>query len=545
MTKKMRLFMPNWSKSSKGPDYFGKNILKLNITNSSGEHLYYDKIAENIWEIDWDKGEANSKDEEIEVEYLVYCYSNSLNGAYVDEFKASLNGAALFMGIEGFNPKEIEVSIIFPGLWSRLNTNLKDISNKRQEFVYRADDFDQLLGSLFEIGCHESDGFQVAGVDHYLAEIGTNLSTELSFKEDFKKITEGMKTEFKRLPYDNYLFSAIFEKGKTEIRSGQNFSCLKFDGISYSTPFGKTEWIINCTRAYLQSWMGNEIYPKGSLPWDYLRGNQTNQLWHLEGALGFLSLYLPYKWDLLSGEDFNRLLNYEFRKFSFKQGDRFQTLDERSLEYHPFEEGELDQWGKVDLKKKSLFIFILAHLFLRKKGKGLEDIIIELIKFSGKNNREYTASDLLHIFETHGGKELRENIENWAFTNENMNFFHYLKDLGLPIEIKNLNQKWPYMGANFFFLEERVFIKNVILDGPSFKAGLNKGDEVLAINGLRVLRSEIQQFLKGLKTDTHYHLTISRKGSLKEIPVLIENCQIPLFEISKMDGAELKKVLLG
>lgn len=537
--------MPNWSKSSRAPDYFGKNILQLKVTNSSGQHLYYEKINENIWEIDWDKGDFNSSDEAIEVEYLAYCYSNSLKGAYIDEFKASLNGAAIFMGIEEFNPKEIEISIVFPGLWSRLNTNLKDISSKRQEFIYRADNFEQLFGSLFEIGCHETDGFQVAGVDHYLAEMGGNLSKEFSFKEDFKKIVDGVYKVFKKLPYTNYFFCAIFEEGKTEIRSGQNFSCLKFDGIFYSTPFGRTQWIIDCTRAYLQSWIGNEIFPEGSLPWDYIKGNQTKQLWHFEGILSFLGLYLPYKCELLSNEDFNQLVNFEFRKFAFKQGDHFQTLDERSLEYHPFKEGELDQWGKVDLERKSLFIFFLAHLYLRKKGKGLEDILVELINIGGKNNGQYSLEDLLNLFETYGGKELREKIENWAFTNEEMNIFHYLKELGFQIEIKNVKRKWPFMGANFFFLEGRVFIKNTILDGPAFKAGLNNGDEVIAINGLRVLGAEIKQFLKGLNADTYYRLTISRRGQLKEIPVFIENSQIPLFELSKSGEVKLKKLFLG
>lgn len=544
-TNIMRFYMPIWSDGSRIPNLFCKNILKFNVTSSSGKPLYYEKTEENLWEIVWDEIELKKEEEEFEINYLVYCYGPKFENSFIDELKASLTGASIFMGLEGISQKKIEVSVRFPALWSKLNTNFKDISNKRDEFLYEALNQDDLFNGVFELGCHETDGFRVAGVDHYLAQIGSSLAPDFSFKEDFKYIVEGTHKIFKEISYDQYFFSAQFERGKSDIRSGHNYSSLKFDTFNYSTPSGRVEWIMQATESYLKSCLDKQIRLEENTPWDYCKGSTSPLIWHQLGILRFLRIYLPLKWNLITPLDFIQSLNHEIKKYSLKAGGRFQTLGERSLEYNSFKESEMDQWGKVDLEKKSMLIFFLIHLFLRQKGKGIEDLLVELTFVGHEKGGAYNEDNFFQILESLGGKEVKEFVETSAYTNEEMNVFHYLKGFGISVEAINQNEKWPFLGANFLFLGERVYIKNVILDGPSFKAGLNKGDELLAINGLRVLKNELQDFLMGIQTNTHYNFMISRRGKLKEVSIFVENCQIPFYEMDSNEGNALILKLLG
>jgi len=101
----------------------------------------------------------------------------------------------------------------------------------------------------------------------------------------------------------------------------------------------------------------------------------------------------------------------------------------------------------------------------------------------------------------------------------------------------------PWLGFDPDFQGDRVLIKSVTLDGPAFKAGLNAGDEILAINGLRMLKDRFNEHQKYLQVDQTYSITVSRLGHLTIRELNVGKTPQKLKAISVVDRTRLDSVL--
>ena len=148
-------FLPSWSPGSYLMREYAKNIRKFRALSSNGEFLYFEKLDKGTWRVDWSKSELKSVSEEFTIEYEIYCNEISVRTSHVTNEHAFLHGPSLFMGVVGEDLDCPSLEINFPPLWSKVTTGLKDISEKREHFIYEALNYDELIDTPIEIGCHE------------------------------------------------------------------------------------------------------------------------------------------------------------------------------------------------------------------------------------------------------------------------------------------------------------------------------------------------------------------------------------------------------
>ena len=98
------------------------------------------------------------------------------------------------------------------------NGFLKDISTKREEFHYAADNYDLFVDCL-QIGCHETDGFVSGGKEHELAFVGEALPHQHQVKKDMKIIVDYIAEYMDSMPYDRYVFITHLFPGKWRSRT--------------------------------------------------------------------------------------------------------------------------------------------------------------------------------------------------------------------------------------------------------------------------------------------------------------------------------------
>jgi predicted metalloprotease with PDZ domain len=68
-----------------------------------------------------------------------------------------------------------------------------------------------------------------------------------------------------------------------------------------------------------------------------------------------------------------------------------------------------------------------------------------------------------------------------------------------------------------------LIIEHVIMGGTAAAAGVLPGDELLAINGLRVLPQSVDSRLQRLLLDEQVQLTLARNGRLLTLPVRVQH----------------------
>jgi predicted metalloprotease with PDZ domain len=179
---------------------------------------------------------------------------------------------------------------------------------------------------------------------------------------------------------------------------------------------------------------------------------------------------------------------------------------------------------------------------LSEVNKSIDDVLQLLWKMYQTNpNKGLTELEIYKIIEEVGGPAIRENFEEMTSTTKEIDFETICKKVGLKVEWDH--SVLPYLGFDPEFAGDRVLAKVVTLDGPAYKGGLNAGDEILAINGMRVLKERFNDFQKYLKVNETYRFTISRLNHIEVVDINVSVMPNKLKHFEIVDRTNLEKSL--
>ena len=186
-----------------------------------------------------------------------------------------------------------------------------------------------------------------------------------------------------------------------------------------------------------------------------------------------------------------------------------------------------------------LFPVILQRERQDLQTKNLNDFLKLLWADYTKNpERGLTPDQVYDMVETIGGKDIREKFIEMTSTTKEIDLETLCVDAGLKFEWETSTTPW--LGIDPDFNGDRVGIKVVTLDGPAYKAGLNAGDEIIAINGMRILKDRFNEYQKFLHINKSYTFTVARLNMLHEIDVTVEVVPAKLKAITIVDKEKLK-----
>ncbi len=513
---KLSIFLPSWSPGSYLMREYVRHLQKLQLTNIKGKEVQFEQKAKGLWEIET-KGE-----QEITIRYEVYCHELSVRTSFIDDSHAFLHGPSYLMGTQNEVSGQLEVEFKFPPLWSKLNTGLKDISTDRQRFIYSAENYDVLIDAPVEIGCQETDGFQVAGKNHFLAFYGNQWPHKNDLKADIKKIVEYVSEYWGEIPYKDYTFITHFAPNYFGGLEHLNSTVLAYDGRRLNVRKDYIRWLTLVTHEYFHTWNVKRIRPAELGPFDYINENYTTMLWLAEGLTSFMDNYLTYKTGLITDEEYWELIKDDFNLYLNTPGRKFDSLEQSSHDawiklYRPHENSRN---ATVSYYLKGGLVFLGLHIHLKALGKDSKDLTDKLWSFYKDRPKEgINTEEFLNLI-----SELsNENVTKWfstqISTTEEMDFEGLLNKLGITCEWEEAK---PSFGAAFEYKGERVLFQSVQLDGASFKAGFNAGDELISINGGRVLKADIDKLTQFLPMDQNHMALVSRQGRLVEVPFQLE-----------------------
>ena len=299
----LKVFLPSWSPGSYLLREYSRHIRWFSASQDNGEVLFHTQIAKGTWEIDWSKSELKKKSDLVEISYELYGKELTVRTSHIDASHAYLHGPTYLMGVVGEALPDPTIEFRFPPAWSKLSTGLKDISENRNVFLYTAKNYDELLDSPVEIGCHETDGFMAMGKPHHIANYGELYPHKQDVKKDIKKVVETVAAHFRNdLPYDQYLFLTHFVPKHYGGLEHLNSTALHFDGRKLSNRKDYQKYLSLVAHEYFHLWNIKRIRPKELGPFDYVNENYTSMLWLAEGLTSFVDDLYVYRSELCTLE---------------------------------------------------------------------------------------------------------------------------------------------------------------------------------------------------------------------------------------------------
>lgn len=514
----VQLFLPSWSPGSYLMREYARNIRHLEAKDNSGAPVAVERKEKGVFELRWDHPDFPVKGHEFEVEYEVYCHEVSVRTSFVDETHAFIHGPSVFMGILDVAHEGVQLEIRFPESWSKISTGLKDISPDRQRFVYEAANYDDFIDSPLEIGCHETDGFRVGGLDHELAFYGQTYPHDWPVKKDMQTIVETVSQTMGEIPYDKYTFITHFAPNMFGGLEHKNSTALHFCSQKFADRKSYVMWLSLVAHEYFHTWNVKRIRPIELGPFDYLNEAYTKMHWLTEGLTSFMDELFVYRSGLCSVEEYLEMQKNNLQRYFATPGRRFHSLEDSSFLawiklYRPDENSAN---STVSYYLKGGLVFFMLNKMLVDEGSSIQALLRRLWERYKSNPKVgLVAEEVFTMIEDLAGEKVREKFEMMVSTTEELDLEGTWRQMGVEFEYES--PSLAHLGARFKFEGDRAVVESVELDGPAYRCGLNAGDELMAVNGLRVLKADVDQFNKNLYPEKKYELLVSRLGHLRHL----------------------------
>ena len=542
---RLSFFMPCWSPGSYLMREYARHVRGFKAETIWGESLWFSRQNKGTWEVSWSKSKLKQNCDDFEINYEVYCHEFGVRNSHVDAGHAFIHGPSVFMGVEGKNLKDITLEVHFPPAWSKITTGLQDISPRRDQFLYRASNYDILLDSPLEIGCQETDGFYVADAGHELSLTGSFLPHPHKLKKDIQTICQTVVKTMGEFPCDRYVFLAHFAPEKFGGLEHLNSSALHFCPRLLATRKGYINWLSLVAHEYFHLWNGKRIRPQELGPFNYREEAFTTMLWLVEGLTSFMDDLFVLKAGLCTLEEYLEVLCKNINRYRETPGRMFDSLEESSFNawiklYRPDENSPN---SSISYYLKGGLVFWVLNAKLTAQGYSINDLLKKLWeRYKNCPEEGVVDQEVFEMVHEIGGEEIASDFKGMIQTTEEIDFEKYFRLVGLKC-VWEIFENQAYFGARFSSKGERVFVTSVLLDSPAYKSGLNAGDEIIAIDGIRLLNSRSLETGDGLYPNQEYTFTVGRLERLREIQVIPGASPKILSKIEVQSKSKVKRAL--
>ncbi|MFZ4713527.1 MAG: M61 family metallopeptidase [Bacteriovoracaceae bacterium] len=541
----LSVFLPSWSPGSYLMREYSRHVRSFRALAQNGEVLFFEQKKKGLWEIDQTRSQLKQPNvTEISIHYEVYCHELTVRTSHVDNSHAFLHGPTYLMGVAGENLVNPELTLRFSPLWSKVSTGLKDISPSREIFRYTAANYDELVDGPIEIGCHETDGFMVGNIPHELAFYGVVYPHKNNLKEDMKKIVEVVSGTMGSMPYSKYTFITHFVPRIYGGLEHLNSTALHFDGKKIGNRKDYINWLALVAHEYFHLWNVKRIRPQELGPFDYLNEGYTSMLWLAEGLTSFMDNLFVLKSKLCSLEEYLDLVKSDFDVYFSTPGRKFHSLEDSSFNawiklYRPDENSKN---SSISYYLKGGLVFSVLNIYFHEQGHSFTEFLNLLWQsYVDRPAKGLSKEEVYSMVEKLGGKAALDTFVDMVETTKEIDFENTYARIGLKLNWES--PKTPYLGVEFDFKEERVFVRTVLLDSPAYKCGLNAGDEILSLNGLRFLKSDAIDLVKITQVGVNYELLVSRLERIENLTLQFEEAPRAIREIQIVDRDKVLKAL--
>jgi predicted metalloprotease with PDZ domain len=458
----------------------------------------------------------------VHVTWELYANDLTVRTNHVDDHHALLVAPATFLLVDGARDREHRVTVSASAtVWSLLPRD--DATGE-----YVADDADHLLDSAFESGSFPSVTRDVAGVAHTFVWAGHGGRPDLErIGDDVAALAQAATDLFDGdLPTDNYTFLAVgwdAGGGGLEHRDG---SVVMVPVTWFTEPDTYARFQSLLSHEHLHLWNVKRLTPAELVRPSYERHAHTTSLWVAEGWTDYYDDLLPLRagcWDLerfltRTAEQLDRVLE--------RPGAGLQSVTEASQHAWTKLYVRDENWANAGTNYYDhgavlawcLDLLIRAH---DPDGDGLDDVVRSLWRDHGMTASGYTRDDVADALAGFAGADVRDFLARHVEGRELPPVADLVGSVGLEVTRPDPDTPTPWLGAQTTDDEHGVAIATVARGGPAWRGGLTGGDRLLAVNGLRVRRGQLDAVLRGHDPGETVAMAVFRGPRLMTMPVTL------------------------
>jgi predicted metalloprotease with PDZ domain len=525
------------------------------------KRLLVEKPVKNRWRI------AAAGAREVRLSYRVYAHEMTVRNNWVEADFALINGAPTFMTIASdveqprsggsdagrqgpasagpAHKRPHDVTLELPAAWKTSITGLPNAPDGRAHH-YLAPDFDTLVDSPIVAGNPAVHQFTVAGTPHFLVNVAAGDPAAVfdgtRAARDLQRIVEVNRTFWGGLPYDKYVFfNVLTGAGGLEHK---NSVMMMASPWATGTRDAYVAWLSLASHEYFHLWNVKRLRPIELGPFDYERENYPRSLWISEGVTDYYADLQLARAGLITRDEYLELLSGAIRALQSTPGRLTQPVETASFDawikhYRP-DENSINTAISYYTKGAVLGFVLDARIRAATGGaRSLDDVMrLAFARFSGA--RGFTPGDFRKTAGEVAGTDLSSWFRTALETTDEIDYKPALEWYGLEFgrsTWKDEDAARARIGAAVQDAGGRLMVASVPRGTPAFDAGLNAGDEIVAIDGFRVTPDQYVGRLEALPAGKPVSLLVARRDTMKTLTLTIVNPAPPMWEVRVSAGA--------
>ncbi|EXC50937.1 M61 family metallopeptidase [Acinetobacter baumannii] len=536
------LWLPTWIPGSYLIREFSKHIEAVKAYDEAGRMLNIKKTEKNRWRL------FNTDHELITVEYDVYAYDLSVRGAYVDQTRLYINPACVCLGLEGQEQSACELEIFLPDELKhfQLATGLASKSLVKGRFTLKADHYDQLIDSPFELADQTRFSFETHGIEHEFVISGTHATNVDRLKTDIEKICAAEIDLFGSAPFKNYTFMTMAtgnSYGGLEHCNSTSLITPRDDLPKSNEPTEPSKdyqrFLGLCSHEYFHSWLVKFIRPENFANYNLHQEGYTSLLWIFEGFTSYYDDLILLRSGVISQKSYLDLLKSQIDRYLQNPGRFVQTVAESSFDawIKFYRQDENSNNAGTSYYNKGALVALCLDLGLRLRGSSLDALMRRLYE-NTQNGVQVNERTIFDLCEELTGDSWVEQINHLINTTEELPLDQLFPEFGLSYTLKN--DKTLAYGLKLADKPEGVLVQNAHREGVGAKAGISANDVIIAIDGLKATTKLIEKYAK---QKGNYSVLAFRRDELLSFEVTSDSINLTEVELIIEDQSKADKWL--
>jgi len=542
---------------------YARHVLDLQA-ESNGWPVKATKLDKQTWSLGQVPGP-------LVVRYTVYAADLSVRGAYVDSTMAFWNGATVLARFVGREEEPCRIDVSIPsssacGRWDMVSSLCAAHLGATSPAMRYADSYWDLIDHPVLLGELETGEFEVEGVTHRLALLGSGGAQVQRICSELQKICTWQSGLFGELPVDRYLFQAIAVTegyGGLEHTHSTTLICKREDLLHGPDPLPLSSehrrFLALCSHEYFHLWNVKRIRPAALIGQTLEREAYTRLLWLFEGVTSYYDELTLLRCGLVDPTTYLETLAQEITRYLRTPGRRRQTLEESSFDawiklYQP---NENTPNAVVSYYGKGALFALLLDLETRRRSAGarsLDDFMRFLWEHYGRTGVGVPEIGIERIYAEATGLELDDLFELGLRSTEELPLREALGAFGVALTLRpargpddnggapetppadaGKKPSAPVLGARHRVVDNQLELTQVLDGGAAQEAGLAAGDLLVAIDGQRIRADRLDRILASYSAGDQVRLIAFRRDlmmsfELRLQPPPADTCELRLIE---------------
>jgi len=517
------LFLPTWTPGSYLIREYSRHLGAIRAMDAdTGAEIGCIKIAKNRFRLD-----TPSTTKRVRVTYRVYAHDLSVRTADLTAEHAYWNHACVLLWPLGEPQVEARIAVIVPDGWD-VACGLPQIDcsdgGSRRVVRFVARDLDQAVDTPCLLGRFLRFDWRLGDVPHAVVLDGlAGIEPPATLVDDLRAIARAASAVFGgALPYDSYLFLCLFAAEGHGGLEHASSTTLLFGRTALRSEKGYREFLSLAAHELFHAWNVKRLRPAEFWSYDYEAENYTSLLWLIEGWTAYYDDLLCLRAGLMSVENYLAIVSRNLTAMSAAPGRRELSLANSSFDawirlYRP---DENTRNSSQNYYLNGAIAAMCLDLFVRRASGGatcLDEVLRELYGTTFLAGRGYSLLDVVTALDRVVGDSASRFLLAMVEQPFEPKLDELLAGFGVRMVIKDAER--PHLGITFD--AGKTSIASVQSDAPAHRADVAPGDEVLALNDLRVSNDNWQDVFHAVAAvGKPLEVLVARRGVISRRRVL-------------------------